>query len=258
MPKLLPDALCSTQLSRSAPTVAARAGRRDGPRADGRRLVDVAGGVDRAHADLVRRRPPGRCTGCGDVQARTPPPSSEHWNVEPASLEENVNVALVLDVEPVGPESIVVSRRRRVGHDRPLRGSPATRPRCRTASIARTRNSCAPSARFVYAFGERARGERRAVERALERRPGLVGGERERRVAVRGRARRAASRSSSAARVKSGAPNVSTSCGGLLPASRLSNCCSASPFSRGVADQEAVVGAAAYIARTCAVTFHSR
>src|ERR687896_571145 len=35
--------------------------------------------------------------------------SSEHWNVEPGSLEEKVRVALVLAVSALGPESIVVS-----------------------------------------------------------------------------------------------------------------------------------------------------
>jgi hypothetical protein len=43
------------------------------------------------------------------VQFAKLPPSSEHLNVEPASLEENVNVADVLVVGEAGPESIVVS-----------------------------------------------------------------------------------------------------------------------------------------------------
>jgi hypothetical protein len=34
--------------------------------------------------------------------------SSEHWKEEPDSLAENVNVAPVLVVDPLGPESIVV------------------------------------------------------------------------------------------------------------------------------------------------------
>ena len=36
-------------------------------------------------------------------------PSSAHWNVEPASVELKVKVALVLLTEPVGPVLIVVS-----------------------------------------------------------------------------------------------------------------------------------------------------
>jgi hypothetical protein len=43
------------------------------------------------------------------VHAAKGPPSREHSKVEPDSLAENVNVALVLVVEAAGPESIVVS-----------------------------------------------------------------------------------------------------------------------------------------------------
>ena len=77
----------------------------------------------------------------------------------------------------------------------------------------------------------RARGVGGAVERALEGRELLVGGE--------GEASRCGSASSprgsesivvSGARL-SGAPKVTTSCGGSLPFSRLWNCCSASWFS---------------------------
>lgn len=43
------------------------------------------------------------------MQAVKRAPSSEHLNVEPASLEEKVKVADVLVVGEAGPESIVVS-----------------------------------------------------------------------------------------------------------------------------------------------------
>ena len=43
------------------------------------------------------------------MQAANAAPSRAHWKVEPASLEENVNVALVLVVVEGGPELIVVS-----------------------------------------------------------------------------------------------------------------------------------------------------
>jgi hypothetical protein len=44
----------------------------------------------------------------GDVQAEKEAPSSRHSNVEPGSLDENVNVALVSVVVPLGPLSIEV------------------------------------------------------------------------------------------------------------------------------------------------------
>ena len=84
----------------------------------------------------------------GDVQAANAAPSSEHWNVEPDSLEENSNVALVLVVDPVGPESIVVSGAVVSGttvHCR-LAGESSALP---DGSMARTFSSCAPSARLV-------------------------------------------------------------------------------------------------------------
>src|SRR5918998_453736 len=45
----------------------------------------------------------------GETQPASGAPSSEHWNVEPVSLDENSKVALVAVVEPSGPASIVVS-----------------------------------------------------------------------------------------------------------------------------------------------------
>src|ERR671919_660695 len=44
----------------------------------------------------------------GETHELKEPPSSEHWNVEPVSLEENVNVAFGLAVSGFGPVSIVV------------------------------------------------------------------------------------------------------------------------------------------------------
>src|ERR671914_2872921 len=44
----------------------------------------------------------------GETHALYDAPSSEHWKVEPLSLEENAIVAFGLAVSALGPESIVV------------------------------------------------------------------------------------------------------------------------------------------------------
>lgn len=45
----------------------------------------------------------------GDAHANHVPASRRHWNVEPASFAENVNVGVESFVGPDGPESTVVS-----------------------------------------------------------------------------------------------------------------------------------------------------
>src|ERR671914_1365927 len=64
-------------------------------------------------ASVARTRswctPTDRPVSCsGETHELYDPPSSEHWNVEPVSLEENVSVAFGLAVSGFGPESIVV------------------------------------------------------------------------------------------------------------------------------------------------------
>ena len=134
----------------------------------------------------------------GDVQGPNEPtaapgPSSRHSNVEPASVEENVNVALLTLIVPVGPPVIVVSGAvvstvnervagRRVGV---ARGCRSRGPRTCTR---RRRAPCSSAARCS---GVRAGRRARAVELALERRARLRRGERERRRGVVRQARRA-------------------------------------------------------------------
>ena len=207
-------------------------------------------GVGRPHADLVRPDREARCTACGDEQPLNAPPSREHWNVEPASLDENANVALVLVVEPVGPGVDRRLRRRRVGLDRPLvrlAGESSVLP---DASVAWTRNSCCAERQVRVRLRRAARAERAAVERALERRARLVEENANVALAVRGRPVGPESIVVCGAS-KSGSPNVSTSCGGLLPVSRLLNCCSASPFSAASRIRKPWLAPASYIARTC-------
>src|SRR5918999_1714831 len=141
VPKLLPPALWSTQLSRSAATVAVvQAATTVQARAAGDWSTLPAGSIARTRTSWLPTVNP--VYWCGEAQPLHAPPSREHWNDEPASLDENVNDGLRSVVDPLGPVSRVVSG----------------------AS-------------------------------------------------------------------KSGAPNVSTSCGRSLPCSRLLNCCSASWFS---------------------------
>ena len=45
----------------------------------------------------------------GEVQFANVASSREHWNVEPVSFAENLSVASLFCVDPVGPSSIVVS-----------------------------------------------------------------------------------------------------------------------------------------------------
>jgi hypothetical protein len=108
VPKLLLAELCRTHESRSAPTVALEHA--------GVTLQVRDAGVWSTFPEESIARTRTSCEPtvkpvywCGDAQPVHVPPSREHWKLEPASLEENVNVALVLEVEPDGPVSIVVS-----------------------------------------------------------------------------------------------------------------------------------------------------
>jgi len=74
------------------------------------------------------------------------PESSLHSNVDPDSLEENVNVAEVDAVVPEGPESIVVSGAVASIVQVRVAGLASVLP---AASTALTENVCAPSDRPV-------------------------------------------------------------------------------------------------------------
>ena len=87
----------------------------------------------------------------GDVHAVKVAPSSEHWNVEPDSLAEKANVALVEFVLALGPDVIVVSggvvsAASWIVQLR-LAGVVSALP---AASVAKTRNVCDPVLRPVY------------------------------------------------------------------------------------------------------------
>ena len=77
----------------------------DDPRARCRRRIDVADRVGDAHLERVAAWDSAGVVH-GEVHAANAAPSSEHWNVAPgpASGDVNVNVAVVLGVEPVGPD----------------------------------------------------------------------------------------------------------------------------------------------------------
>jgi hypothetical protein len=79
------------------------------------------------------------------VHGTKAPVSREHWNVELASLDENVNVALVLAVVPLGPELMVVFGAVVSAWMVQLRvaGVPSLLP---ARSVARTRNVRKPAA----------------------------------------------------------------------------------------------------------------
>ena len=82
----------------------------------------------------------------GVVQALKPPPSSWHWNVEPASLELKPKLALVAFVGLAGPDVIDVSGAVvSIVHVK-LAGVASVFP---AGSVARTWNVCEPAARAV-------------------------------------------------------------------------------------------------------------
>jgi hypothetical protein len=87
----------------------------------------------------------------GELHAANVAPSSEHWNVEPGSLAENVKVAVVEFVLALGPDSMivcggVVSTAASTVQVR-VAGVVSALP---TASVATTRNVCEPVLRPVY------------------------------------------------------------------------------------------------------------
>jgi hypothetical protein len=73
-----------------------------------------------------------------DAQSR---PSSLHWKVAAVSGEENLKVAEVEDVGPLGPAAMLVSGGRSIRHDQ-LAGEASTFP---ARSFARARMTCFPS-----------------------------------------------------------------------------------------------------------------
>ncbi len=108
--------------------------------------------VSVATTETVCRPWPRPVNDVGDVHACATPPSSEHANVDPASLAENETDALDVATVPDGAESIVVCgavvstvqvRAAGVGS-----GLPA-------ASLAVTVRVCEPSLRAVYGWGDR-------------------------------------------------------------------------------------------------------
>src|SRR5918999_31264 len=108
VPKLLPPALWSTQLSRSAATVAVvQAATTVQARAAGDWSTLPAASIARTCTSWLPT--PNPVYWCGEAQPLHAPPSREHWNDEPASLDENSNAALGSLVEPCGPASSVVS-----------------------------------------------------------------------------------------------------------------------------------------------------
>ncbi len=105
-----------------------------------------------ATTETVCRPSPRPVNEAGDVHACAAPPSSEHANVDPASLEENATDALDVATVPDGAEPIVVCgavastvhvRVAGVGS-----GLPA-------ASLAVTISVCEPSLSAVYCSGDR-------------------------------------------------------------------------------------------------------
>src|SRR5918999_2217084 len=228
VPKLLPAALWITQLSLSAATVAVvQAATTVQARAAGDWSTLPAASIARTWTWWLPTANP--VYWCGEAQPLHAPPSREHWNDEPASLDENSNVAVVAEVEPVGPLSMVVSGAVVSGTIVHVRFAAdwSTLP---LASTALTRNSCSPSARLKYDLGEaqapnappsseHSKLEPVSLEENVNAALGSV-------VEPCGPASSVVSGA-----VKSGEPKVSTSCGRLLPCSRLLNACSASWFS---------------------------
>ena len=200
----------------------------------------------------------------GDVQAANAPASSLHWNVEPASLEVNSNVAHVPDVAggpllivvwggvvSVGPAVIVHVRLAGVGSTLPA------------ASAERTSKVCTPGVRPVYARGFVHAWK--AVSTVLSRRqakvePGSVAEKPKLApvLVVEGGGLAVMEVLGGVVSGGGAATNRTTSCGGLLPFSRLWNCCSASWFSAASRTRKPCWPPAAYMACTCDTTFQVR
>ena len=142
----------------------------DDPRAARRRRVHVPDRVGRAHVEGVGAVGQPRVAVRVAAPARIErAPSRLHWNVLPASLEVNVNVAEVLATVPDGPAVIVVVGRHRVdgpraGGGRRI-GVPGAVDRAHTERV---------GALGQARVAGRARAERRAVQAALERAARLI------------------------------------------------------------------------------------
>jgi hypothetical protein len=78
------------------------------------------------------------------VQAEKPPPSSWHWNVEPASLETKLKLALVEALGSLGEAVMVVFGAAVSTVHVKVAALASTLP---AGSIARTLNVCEPSVR---------------------------------------------------------------------------------------------------------------
>src|SRR5207302_1366472 len=87
---------------------------------------------------------------CGLEQDAQPPPSTRHSNVEPGSLELNVNVGVESLASAGGAESIVVSGAVRSIVHVLVAGVPSA---LAAASVARTSNVWLPSPRAVVVWG---------------------------------------------------------------------------------------------------------
>ena len=88
----------------------------------------------------------------GDVQDAKAAASTRHSNVEPASVEVNVNVGVLSLVEPRGPAVIVVSGA--VVSTREACSVAGVASMLPAASVARTSNVCAPWASAGVVYGE--------------------------------------------------------------------------------------------------------
>jgi hypothetical protein len=87
----------------------------------------------------------------GDVQVVNAPVSTEHWNVEGVSLDENANVGVLTPVGPLGPDVIVVSGGVVSTVKALVAGVASVFP---AASVARTESVYEPSRRDAGVYGE--------------------------------------------------------------------------------------------------------
>ena len=180
----------------------------------GRGGVGVAGGVGRAHRKVwapSREAGVARAARCTRPQA---PASSLHSKVAPGSAEREGEASPSSRRPCRSGPSRSSSRARRC---RPSRCAGRRGSALPAASIARTRNVCAPCARPVSVRAARCTASGAAVELALERRAGLGGAERER---CGGRAGRPARPGGDRGVGRGGVhrPGALGGCGSMLPA----------------------------------------
>ena len=248
VPKLLPEALWSTHESRSAAAVTVEQAGVIVQACDaGEPSTLPASSTARTRNSCAPSASPEYVF--GDAQAAHAPASSEHSNVEPASSALKVNVALVADVLAGGapPPSVVCGAvvSGSIVHVRTA-GVASTLP---AASVARTRSSRAPSDSPVYVFGELQAANAAPSSEHSNVEPGSL--EDSVNVALRDVVVVAGPPAIDVSGAsKSGAPNVSSSCGRLAEFSRLWSCCSASAFSAASRTRNPWWAPAVYIART--------